>query len=150
VFARRTITRPADSSEESEYIDADAFWHAAAAGEFAMQWQANDLCYGIRRGVEAHLLAGRDVIVNGSREYITQLRRAYPTAQVIWIEAGVEQIRRRLVDRRRESGPALLRRLERVTQFSPVGDDVVRIDNNGTVEQAGQQLLMALSRTGRK
>lgn len=146
VFARRTITRPADDSETSECIDQTAFWRAAAAGEFAMQWQANDLSYAIRRGIDAELHAGRDVIVNGSREYIAQLRQVYPAARVIWIEAGIEQIRRRIVDRRRESGPALLRRLERVTQFSAVDDDVVRIDNNGTIEHAGEQLLAVLSR----
>lgn len=146
VFARRIITRPADDNEASEYLDETTFWQAAAAGEFAMQWQANGLCYAIRRGIDADLQAGRDVIVNGSRQYIAQLRQAYPSAQVIWIEAGIEQIRRRIVDRRRESGPALLRRLERVTQFSVVGDDVVRIDNNGTIEHAGAQLLAVFSR----
>lgn len=146
VFARRIITRPADESEASEFIDEPAFWRAAAAGEYAMQWRANGLCYAIRRGIDADLRAGRDVIVNGSREYIAQLRQAYPTAQIVWIEAGIEQIRRRIVDRRRESGPALLRRLERVTQFTIAGNDVVRIDNNEGIEQARKQLLSVLLR----
>ena len=149
VFARRTITRAADANEDSEALDVAAFWQAAAAGEFAMLWQANDLCYAVRRGIEADLLAGRDVIINGSREYIPHLRQAYPAAQVIWIEAGAEQIRRRIVDRRRESGPALLRRLERVTQFSTEGDDALRVCNDGTVDQAGEQLLAILMRTAR-
>ena len=150
LFARRSITRPADAHEDSEALEPAAFWQAAAAGEFAMLWQANDLCYAVRRGIEADLQAGRDVIINGSREYIAQLRQAYPAAEVIWIEAGAEQIRRRIVDRRRESGPALLRRLERVTQFSVDRDDALRVHNDGTIDQAGEQLLAILTRTARQ
>ena len=146
VVARRTITRPADANEDCESLDPDAFWQAAAAGQFTMLWQAHGLCYGIRRGLDAALCAGRDVIINGSREYIPQLRLSYPQAQVIWIEAGAEQIRRRITDRRRESGPALLRRLERATQFSAdESPDVKRIDNSGALEDAGAQLLALLS-----
>lgn len=68
----------------------------------------------------------------------------------IWIDASVEQIRCRLVDCRRNSGPTLLRRLERVTQFAAAVDEDVRIDNNGTIKQAGEPLLAFLSRPARK
>ena len=147
VFARRTINRPAHASEAHEAIDADRFWELAAAGQFAMIWQANDLCYGIRRGIEADLKAGRDVIVNGSREYVPQLRQLYPDAKVIWVEADAAVIQQRIESRRREEGPALLRRLERTSVFtSPDGQDVIRLDNSGRLEAAGQRLLGVLSK----
>lgn len=142
VFARRTITRPAHSSELHEAADVDTFWRCASTGHFSMVWQAHDLCYGIPRGIEADLKAGRDVIVNGSREYVPQLRQLFPQAQVIWIEADAEQIRQRIESRQREAGAALLKRLDRAAEFSPPeAKNIIRIDNSGPVEVAGRRLL---------
>jgi phosphonate metabolism protein PhnN/1,5-bisphosphokinase (PRPP-forming) len=143
VFARRTITRPAHASESHEPTDAQGFWQLAAAGHFSMIWQANDLCYGIPRGIEAELKAGRDVVVNGSREFVPQLRQLFPQARVIWVEADTNEIRKRIEGRRRESGAALLKRLDRVAQFEPT-EEVIRLDNSGPVEEAGQRLLEIL------
>lgn len=146
VFARRTITRSVHPSEAHEAVDTATFWRQAAAGEFAMMWQANDLCYGIRRGIEADLKAGRDVVVNGSREYIPQLKQMYPDARIIWVEAGSDVIRQRIEARQRESGAALLRRMDRIAQFTPPqSDDVIRIDNSGPLEAAGARLLEVFS-----
>ncbi|WP_353152693.1 phosphonate metabolism protein/1,5-bisphosphokinase (PRPP-forming) PhnN [Herminiimonas fonticola] len=145
VFARRVITRPAHSNEMHEVVDVATFWQLAAGGQFAMVWQANDFCYGIRRGVEADLKAGRDVIINGSRAYIPQLRQAFPDATVIWIEANENLLRERLEARRRETGPALLKRLKRGSEFiAPDEPQVIRVDNSGPLEVAGQHLLKIL------
>lgn len=145
VFARRTITRPAHASEAHEPADASTFWALAAAGHFSMIWQANDLFYGIPRGIEADLKAGRDVVVNGSREYVPRLLELFPQAQVIWVEADTEQIRKRIEGRQRETGPALLKRLDRAKQFTPDGE-VIRLDNSGPVEIAGRRLLEMLAK----
>lgn len=142
VFSRRTITRPAHSSESHEATDMETFWRCASTGHFSMVWQANDLCYGIPRGIEADLRAGRDVIVNGSREYVPQLRQLFPQAYVIWIEADAAQLRQRIESRQREAGAALLKRLDRAVEFTPPeARDIIRIDNSGPVEIAGQRLL---------
>jgi phosphonate metabolism protein PhnN/1,5-bisphosphokinase (PRPP-forming) len=147
VFARRTITRPAHPSELHEAMEPAVFWHHAATGHFAMMWQANDLCYGVRRGIEAELAAGRDVVVNGSREYVPQLRFLFPDASVVWVDADASQIRERLESRKRESGAALLRRLERASQFTPPDmQQVVRLENSGPIEIAGRRLLELLRR----
>lgn len=142
VFARRTITRPAHASESHEAADVDTFWRCASAGHFSMIWQANNLCYGIPRSIEAELKAGRDVIVNGSREYVPQLRQLFPQACVIWIEADAAQLRQRIESRQREAGAALLQRLNRAAEFAPPeAKDIIRLDNSGPVEIAGQRLL---------
>jgi phosphonate metabolism protein PhnN/1,5-bisphosphokinase (PRPP-forming) len=147
VFTRRVITRPAHPSEPHEAIDAAAFWQLASTGQFAMIWQANGLCYGIRRGIEADLKAGRDVIVNGSREYIPQLRQLFPDARIVWVEADAAVIRQRIESRQRESGAALLQRLDRITQYTPPeSEEVIRLDNSGPLEVAGRRLLEVLSR----
>jgi ribose 1,5-bisphosphokinase len=101
----------------------------------------------VRRGIEAELKAGRDVIVNGSREYVPQLWQSFPDAQVVWIEADATQIRERIEARQRESGTALFRRLERAMQFAPPKtEQIIRLDNSGPPEVAGQKLLEILAR----
>lgn len=142
VFAQRTITRAMQGNEAHEAVDTPTFWRLAAGGQFAMVWQANDLCYGIRRGIEADLKAGRDVVVNGSRAYVPQLLQAFPDAVVIWIEAHENIVRERLETRHREEGPALLKRLKRAKEFVPSTQaQVIRLDNSGPLDLAGQKLL---------
>mgnify|MGYP001964458694 FL=1 len=145
VFAPRTITRATQANEVHEAVDAPTFWRLAAGGQFAMVWQANDLCYGIRRGIEADLKAGRDVVINGSRAYVPQLLQAFPDAIVVWIEANENLLRERLEARQREQGPALLKRLKRAKEFAPSGQaQVIRLDNSGALEVGGQRLLNIL------
>lgn len=147
VFARRTITRPEHASELHDATDEKTFWELTAAGYFAMVWQANGLCYGVQRGIEAELLAGNDVVVNGSREYVPQLQLLYPDASIIWVAADAAKIRERLEIRKRETGAALQRRLERASQFlPPEAHRVMKIENSGPLEVAGRRLLQLLQR----
>jgi ribose 1,5-bisphosphokinase len=147
LFARRTVTRAQYEGDVHEGVDHGAFWRLAAAGQFSMIWEVNGVCYGVRRGIEAELKAGRDVIVNGSREYVPKLQQNFPQAQVIWLEADEAVLQERLLARGRESGPALLRRISRASQFSPPENrQVIRIDNSGQLETAGLQILEILSR----
>lgn len=146
VFAQRTITRPLHASEDHEVVTAEEYWRLAALGHFCMSWQANGLYYGIRRGIEAELKAGRDVVVNGSREYIPCLRLHFPAARVIWIDADEELLRERIAARQREAGAALLRRMDRVDRFRyPEDGDIVRLDNSGPIEVAGMKLMEILA-----
>jgi ribose 1,5-bisphosphokinase len=88
VFAQHTITRPAQACESHEPVNEATFWQLASDGHFAMIWQADGLCYGIRRGIEVDLRIGRDVVVNGAPEYVEPLRRKFPEAQVIWFDGA--------------------------------------------------------------
>lgn len=144
-FATRAITRATHPSEEHEPISVDDFWQEASQGGFSMIWQANGACYAVRRGVEADLLAGYDVVVNGSREYVPRVAQAFPDAQVVWITAAPGIIEQRLVARQRETGAALLQRVRRSTAFSaPVAHNTIHLDNSGPIELAGTRLLALL------
>jgi phosphonate metabolism protein PhnN/1,5-bisphosphokinase (PRPP-forming) len=147
VFAQRTITRPAGDGESHESVDDATFLKLYADGCFAMTWRANGLQYGIRRVIESDLRAGWDVVVNGSREYVPRLQKLYPDAQIIWVEADVALIRKRVEIRKRETGAALLHRINRITQFAPPPESkVIRLENSGAVDLAGHQLLEILTR----
>ncbi|MES2106082.1 MAG: DUF1045 domain-containing protein [Pseudomonadota bacterium] len=149
VFVQRTITRPALTGEDHESISPEQFWQLAAAGHFAMTWQSYELCYGIRRGFEAELKAGRNVVISGSREFVPKLLQTYQDAQVIWIEADHVLLRQRMEDRLQRqngSGPALLKRVQRNVQFSrPEQPEVIKLDNSGSIESAGRRLLDILT-----
>lgn len=147
IFARRTITRPAQPGDAHEGVDHSTFWRLAAAGQFSMIWEVEGVCYGVRRDIEAELKSGRDIVVNGSREYVPKLQQLFPQAQVIWLEADEALLQERLIARGRESGPALLRRISRASQFSaPESHQVIRIDNSGQLETAGHRILQILAK----
>ena len=145
VVATRTITRPAHASEKYESISHEAFCQSSSAGQFSMQWQVNDVCYGVGRGIEADLKSGRDVIVNGSREYLPQLRCRFPDAQVIWVKADAQLVRQRIEMRQRETGAAIQHRVDRGLQFSEPQEGMV-LDNSGPLEIAGRRLMEILLR----
>jgi phosphonate metabolism protein PhnN/1,5-bisphosphokinase (PRPP-forming) len=148
IFARRVITRPTEANEQTEQhesMSSEAFWQAAAAGQFCMQWHAHDLQYGLRRGIQADLQAGRDVIVNGSREYLPQLLIQYPDAHIVWVVADHQKINQRMQNRQRESGADMQGRLLRNQQLSasmPANASIV--ENNGSLASAGEAFLKAL------
>ncbi len=144
-FATRAITRLAHPSEAHEPVAATEFWQEARAGGFSMVWQANGACYAVRRGIEAELLAGCDVVVNGSREYAPRVLESFPDARIVWITAQAHIIGQRLVARRRESGAALLQRVSRATAFAVSEDrNTIHLDNSGPIEVAGARLLALL------
>jgi len=146
VFARQAVTRPRHGEEEHEALDAGTFWKQVAAGEFSLVWQVHGVCHGIRRSMEADLKAGCDVVVNGDPACLPQLRSVFPDAVVVWIEAWQAAMRERGQARRRETGPAMLMRLNRSFAPMPPADPaVVQIDSSGPLEAAGNRMLGLLN-----
>ncbi len=145
-WARRTITRPCTSgSEMHETMTESDFNRVLADGGFAMSWQANRLHYGIRHRELQSLSSGRWVVVNGSRAYLAQAQLRWQGMQVVHITAHTDTLAQRLVSRQRETSEEIAQRIARAQAFdAPV--DAIEIHNNGTLEQAGLQLLTALQK----
>lgn len=116
--ARRVITRSAEAiGEEAEAVSPAQFEQMEAAGAFAMSWRANGLAYGIPIQVNEWLAAGDDVLVNGSRAYLPEARRRYPTLLAILLTVDSHVLRERLLARGRESVVEIDARLARNAQF---------------------------------
>lgn len=143
-WARRTITRPAAAGGEShEAIDTPDFVEQQNQGQFALAWQANGLHYGVRHTELAFLQQGHWVLVNGSRGHLPQALQSHPGLQVVHITADPEMLVQRLTQRQRETPEQIQQRVERASAFV-VPPGAIEIRNNGTLDQAGQQLLLAL------
>lgn len=145
-FARRTVTRAADAGGEAHEACTEAQFKAwRDAGAFALHWQAHGLHYGVRHSALAPLALGHCVFVNGSRAYLAEAVRQCPGLTVLCITASPETLRQRLRARGREDGPGLTARLAREPDWQvPAGHGGLVVANDGTLDDAGGRLLLAL------
>jgi ribose 1,5-bisphosphokinase len=143
-WARRTITKPkAAGGEVHEATDAAGFGRLQSQGAFALAWQANGLHYGVRHAELADLAQGHWVLVNGSRGHLPHALQSHPGLQVVHISADPTTLVQRLTQRQRETPEAIRQRVERASAFV-VPQGAIEVLNNGTLDQAGQALLLAL------
>ncbi|WP_126975973.1 phosphonate metabolism protein/1,5-bisphosphokinase (PRPP-forming) PhnN [Frigidibacter oleivorans] len=143
---RRVITRPeAAGGEPFEGVTEAEFARRRAAGDFALDWQAHGLSYGIPAGAAAAAAQGGTVIFNGSRAMLAQAAAVFPGLTVLLVTARPVTLAARLAARGRESAEDIARRLDRLADFSlPEGLPTLRIDNDGPLEAAVQAVLAAL------
>lgn len=141
-IVQRVITRSAQAQgEHAQAVSREQFEQMAVNGAFAMSWQANGLCYGIPVLIDDWLAAGSDVLVNGSRGHLPQVRQRYPNLLVILLQVKPEVLRQRLIARQRETIEEIERRLARNDDFGRLPGDVHLLDNSGDLELAAQRLL---------
>jgi ribose 1,5-bisphosphokinase len=137
VFPRRVVTREASSSEDNEPLSSSAFCEAIARGDFAIHWEAHGHSYGLRRGIEDHVRAGRTVVINVSRAIVDAVRHTYADVKVISITAPPEVLAERIALRARNSDGELRQRLGRIVAET-VAD--ITIVNVGRAEDYAQLL----------
>jgi ribose 1,5-bisphosphokinase len=147
-FVRRVITRPSNSGGEAhEAIDATGFEARAAAGDFAVSWDAHGLSYGIPRDTFDQLADGMTLVANGSRSALPAFAGAYGRLKVVLVTARADILAERLAARGRENAEAIARRLDRAAPEIVVAADTVVIDNSGALEAAGDRLVRLLAST---
>jgi ribose 1,5-bisphosphokinase len=147
VFPRRTITRAAgDDSEDHDTVSEGEFQRRAEAGGFALSWRAHGLGYGVPASIRSDLEAGRTVVVNVSRSIVDEARQRFQPLTVVAVTASPEILAMRLRGRGRETGEDIGRRLERAHAIDVDGPDVIRLDNSGALEVAGEMILGLLAR----
>jgi phosphonate metabolism protein PhnN/1,5-bisphosphokinase (PRPP-forming) len=140
-FVRRVITRPADAGGEAHEAVSDAEF---AARDFALQWQAHGLRYGIPADVAEDIARGRVVVANVSRGVIAEAASRFPV-RVVEITAPPELLATRLLARGRESAEDIAARLARAVPLPP-GVIVEAVQNDATPEIGAARLLAVLNR----
>ena len=149
-IARRIITRSAESAgEDALGVSPLQFEHLRKQGAFALDWQANGLCYGIGVQIDAWLGEGKSVLVNGSRGYLDQARARYPELLAICLEVAPQVLRQRLLARGREPVEEIEQRLARNAQLSRSQmAGVILLDNSGELSETLHRLLALLRKEG--
>jgi ribose 1,5-bisphosphokinase len=141
VFPKRMVTREASSSEDNESISPADFAQAIVRGEFAVQWQAHGLYYGLPRSIIDDIRAGRTVVANVSRTVIASCREMFANVTVVSVTAPPDVLAQRLAGRARDSDGQLDDRLRRTVPDAAF--DVV-IDNVGRAEDHASELLRVI------
>ena len=145
IFAKRSITRPADSGGEAHQACTEAeFVLLEQQGKFLIAWQAHNLSYGLPSTLLDALAAGQHVIANGSRAMVAQLSARVPNLVVVEIGAPPEILAQRLSQRGRESATDVAKRLARKTEPYPEGTQVLRVTNDQTSAIGMSRFLAAL------
>lgn len=140
-FVRRAITRPADpGGEDHEPLTEAEF----LARDFALQWCAHGLHYGIPADIATDLALGITVIANVSRGVIETAAARYPTC-VIEVTAPPEVLAARLTARGRESAADVAARLARSVPL-PNSVPVETVMNDSTLAEGSAGFLAALTR----
>lgn len=140
-FVRRVITRPADAGgEDHEFVSEAEF----DAREYALQWQAHGLRYGIPANIVDDLHAGITVVANVSRSIIVDAAERF-AVQVIEVTAPPAVLATRLAARGRETAGDIAARLARAVPL-PATIAVDTVMNDATPEIGAARFLAALIR----
>jgi ribose 1,5-bisphosphokinase len=144
VFPRRVITRAATASEAHDTVSDAVFRQAAAAGGFALRWEAHGLRYGIPAAIDPDIRAGKTIVCNVSRTIATPARERYASVTVVHVTAPPDILQARLAGRERGSDGDLAKRMARSTVTEPGLDADVVIQNVGAPEIGIRRLLEAI------
>jgi ribose 1,5-bisphosphokinase len=137
VFPRRIVTRAASAAEDNAQVTHEEFRALKAAGGFALDWEAHGHCYGLPRGLDADIRAGRTVAANVSRMVIEASRKAYANVVVVLITAPAEVLAARIAARARATDTSVAERVGRSVAASPD----VTIANVGDPADHARELL---------
>jgi ribose 1,5-bisphosphokinase len=146
VFARRHITRPADSGGEDHIaITLSEFEQDCAAGRYALAWRGNGLGYGVGIEIDLWLQSGRHVVLNGSRGHLAMAAERYSTLLPVLIAIDPAVLRQRLSARGRESADEIDARIRRAAELGEITHSALAVvANNGPLAEAGEAFVALL------
>jgi ribose 1,5-bisphosphokinase len=137
-FVRRVITRPVRAGGEDHEAVSEAEF---ARRDFALQWQA----HGLRYGIPAEAIAdGCVTVANVSRTIVAEAVRRF-RVRVIEVTAPADVLAARLGSRGREGEADIASRLARTVSL-PADVMVETVMNDGLIEHGVAQFLAALNR----
>jgi len=145
LIVRRVITRPTEAGgEEFDGITEAEFTTRKARGDFALDWRAHGLRYGLPSLQIAEHLAGRDVLFNGSRHALEAAAILFPHLRVIRVSAPSAVLRDRLLARGRETAEEIDARIARASYDVPAALHVTDVVNGGPLSEGVARFLAAL------
>lgn len=146
LFAHRYITRPMDAGGENHVeLSMAEFRSRRELGLFALDWQSHQNCYGIGIEIVQWMNTGANVVVNGSREYLTTATNRFPQIRVLLINVSPDVLRQRLTKRGRETPGEIERRIERSRLIAPVAHpNLIVLNNDKPLVESGARFITLL------
>lgn len=157
LFTRRIITRKSGVSQQNENpkklgnednmeVSVAKFLKLLDQGAFAMHWFAHGIYYGLPADIKNDVKQGKIVIANISRECLGMASKLFDHVFVVEINAPVQILKERLINRKREEKSDIAERLGRanVSIHLPERAEYSYIDNSGDVKIAVGKLLAIL------
>jgi ribose 1,5-bisphosphokinase len=137
-FVRRVVTRAADAGGEAHEPATEAEF---AQRDFALQWQA----HGLRYGIPADAISdGLVTVANVSRTVVFEAATRFPV-RVIEVTASQDVLAARLASRGREDAAEMAERLARSVAL-PGSIPVDTVVNDGSLDDGLKHFLAALKR----
>lgn len=136
-FARRYITRPFSAKGERYIaVSPERLTAMAASRELMMDWRGRGLRYSIGKGVGTTLAHESVVLVNGSREYLPEAPRHFPSLVPMLVEVDAFVLRACPLARGRGPGGDVERRIARASVPAKYSDGVLHTDNSGELAES--------------
>lgn len=137
------VPRPHERHGRDYYfVDAGTFQRMVEAGEFAEWARVHGHLYGTSKALlEAHLTAGKDIILDIDTQGAAQLKRVYPEGIFVFIlPPSWEQLERRLRARQSDSPEEIERRLRKAREEMKVFQEYDYVIINDVLERAVSRL----------
>src|SRR5690606_19494355 len=111
----------------------------------------NGLAYGVQVDINDRLASGVDVLVNGSRGYMSEARKRYRTLVPVLLNVDHGTLYQRLLSRGRENALQIRERLDRNARYAALTEEneqagIMVVDNSGTPQEAIRTLYQYLNR----
>jgi ribose 1,5-bisphosphokinase len=139
---QRYITRPPHETEPFISVTPVEFAELDSQGMFCLKWRSYDMDYGVPTEICEWLRAGDNVLVNVSRNIISEAREKFHNMKLIFVYVPLEVSEERLITRHRESeeDAVFQERLERARQLQEQPDADFIVDNSGPLEIGTEKL----------
>ena len=143
-FVRRYITRPSTAGGENHLaLTEEEFLQYKENDHFVMDWFSHDTHYGIGTEINCWLSKSISVVMNGSREYLSEAANKYPNIIPVLISVDSLILSERLFSRGRENYDEIQKRIVQAVKLESSVDhpNLITIENNTSIEKAGDDLL---------
>lgn len=140
-FVKRYITRKPDKSEKNYYLDEYAFEILKHNSLFVSTWNAHENFYGIAKNSIKNGLN----IISISRSKIEDFEKIYKDVYTINISVPKEELRNRLLIRKRENEEEIEKRLNR-TYKKIEAKKLIEFDNSGNIEKSINKFIKVLKK----
>jgi ribose 1,5-bisphosphokinase len=143
IFAHRYITRPDHlGSENYVYLTDQEFEIRLESGLFLMNWDANGYRFAVGNELQDWLSNGFNILIQGSRSYLPEASKILGDVLVpIMVEIDNAVLRERLLSELNSTPDKTEQIIHHNSQFSIDHPNLIRLENNGPIDLAGERLL---------